>query len=141
MRKLFYKISSLYNTYQWIMWISGILSSIILPLIPYLFHIVAVLKEKRTIMADDPELAGSLSPGSPLEYWFSGDAAQWGRYVSFVLLACSLLFLVCLLILQVLAWVDARTEVSGLDEEAVETERADRRAEKEDSADDYGDEE
>lgn len=137
--RLLYKLAHLYDKARFLAWAAGTAATLITPLLPYAAYALQLGRQKRELAADDPELAGSLTILNPVSY-LTGDTG-WMRWASWGFLSVSILFLICLLILQSLRWVGDRTQLSGVDEETKATEQANRKAEEETDIDDYGDDE
>ena len=93
------KATGLYRKARWLMWLGGVIVSVLTPLLGYGMHFLNVLKDKRQLETDNPELASEETPGT-LFGWLSN--ADMGRIIG-VLALLGILFMVGLIVLQVVA--------------------------------------
>ena len=114
MRRIMYKAMHLYKAYRTVMWLASVGTAVGLPLIGYALHAFDVLKQKRSMSADDPEAASALNTGTPLS-WLSNDSGVLVRIMQWiVVIGVSLLAI--LLVFQLVAWFFKGAEWSTGDE-------------------------
>lgn len=128
--KLIYRIAHFYNQFRLIMWLGGLATTLLLPLLSYGFEALGVFKRKRELLADDPETA--LEQHVPNAFGFITDNTVLTK-VAQVCLIAGILFIVCLIVMQVFSFITRRTKLSGVDKDARKLEREDREADAEDS--------
>lgn len=136
MVKLLHGIQGLYDRYRLLMWLSGLLGGVGLPVLGWGVYALKRWADVTDMMVDNPEGASTIVTDG-LFTWFFDAGGVGGRLLGFLFLF-GVVFLVGLIVLQVLGFVASRTRVSGVDGEM---EREDRRAERmraSDGRDDYG---
>lgn len=134
--KIVYKILGWYRRYRLIMWLSGVGSGILLPALSYGIHAVGLLREKRLLATDNPEIAGELSVENFWEY-LTGLQGAFGMILR-VLLVVIAIALVLLLIFQILSFIAKRTELTGVDETTRRESQSVKRIQDDVEYDDYG---
>lgn len=131
-----YKMLKWYRRYRLIMWLSGMGSGILLPALSYGIHAIGLLREKRLLSTDNPEIAGELSVENFWEY-LTGLQGAFGMILR-VLLVVIAIALVLLLIFQILSFIAKRTELTGVDETTRRESQSVKRIQYDVEYDDYG---
>lgn len=125
-----------YRRYRLIMWLSGILTGVLLPALSYGIHAISLYRSKRLLATDNPEIAGELSLENFWDY-LTGLQGVFG-VILHVLLVAIIVFLVLLVVAQVLSFIMKRTELSGVDEDVKREARTVKRIQDDVEYDDYG---
>ncbi|MBV3807327.1 MULTISPECIES: hypothetical protein [Bifidobacterium] len=117
--KLLYKITGIYRKARWLMWLGGILTTTLIPMMGYGMHALNIAKDKQELATDNPELASEVTAGSLFD-WITGENV--GRIIAIL----GIIFILLLVVLQIFSFIGARTSVSGTDRDTA-TKEANRR--------------
>ena len=120
--RLLYKITSLYRKARWLMWLTGMLPTTLIPLLGYGMHALNIAKDRQELATDNPELASEETTGSLFD-WITGETV--GRIVGIIVIL-GIIFILLLIVLQIFSFIGARTSVSGTDRNTT-TKEANRR--------------
>lgn len=101
----------MYNKLRWLMWLSGILTTTVIPLAGYGLHALGIARDKQELATDNPELASEESVGT-LFAWLTGENV--GKIVG-IIVVLGIVYMALLIVLQVFSFLGARTSVSGTD--------------------------
>lgn len=105
------KLTGIYNKIRWLMWLSGILTTTVIPLAGYGLHALGIARDKQELATDNPELASEESVGT-LFAWLTGENV--GKIVG-IIVVLGIIYMALLIVLQVFSFLGARTSVSGTD--------------------------
>lgn len=103
-----------YRRYRLIMWLSGILTGVLLPALSYGIHAISLYRSKRMLATDNPEIAGELNLENFWDY-LTGLQGVFGTILH-VLLIVIAIYLILLIITQIVSFIMKRTKLSGVDE-------------------------
>lgn len=120
--KLLYKITGIYRKARWLMWLGGILTTTLIPMMGYGMHALNIAKDKQELATDNPELASEVTAGSLFD-WITGENV--GRIIG-IITVLGIVFILLLVVLQIFSFIGARTSVSGTDHDTA-TKEANRR--------------
>lgn len=135
--KLIYRIVGFYQRARLILWLAGIAGGILAPAVGYVSYLFDVGEERRTMLADSPEYASDVRAVNVWD-WLAGAVSDHVNVLGVVALV-GVVFISLLIVLQVVSFVKARTELSGTDRESEDAERARDDAARDAGADDpYG---
>lgn len=120
--KLLYKITGIYRKARWLMWLGGILTTTLIPMMGYGMHALNIAKDKQELATDNPELASEVTAGSLFD-WITGENV--GRIIG-IITVLGIVFILLLVVSQIFSFIGARTSVSGTDHDTA-TKEANRR--------------
>lgn len=104
------------------MWLSGVLTTTLIPMMGYGMHALNIAKDKQELATDNPELASEETAGSLFD-WMTGENV--GRIIGIIAIL-GIVFILLLIVLQIFSFIGARTSVSGTDHDTA-TKEANRR--------------
>lgn len=93
------------------MWLGGILTTTLVPLVGYGLHALGIARDKQELATDNPELASEESVGTLFD-WLTGENV--GKIIGIIVIL-GIIYVVFLIILQIFSFLGARTSVSGTD--------------------------
>lgn len=112
----------MYRKARWVMWLSGVLSTTLIPMLGYGMHALNIAKDRQELATDNPELASEETAGSLFD-WMNGETV--GRIIGIIAIL-GIVFILLLIMLQIFSFIGARTSVSGTDHDTA-TKEANRR--------------
>lgn len=93
------------------MWLGGVLTTTLIPMMGYGMHALNITKDKQELATDNPELASEETAGSLFD-WMTGENV--GRIIGIIAIL-GIVFILLLIMLQIFSFIGARTSVSGTD--------------------------
>lgn len=109
--RLLYKFTGIYRKARWLMWLGGVLTTTLIPMMGYGMHALNITKDKQELATDNPELASEETAGSLFD-WMTGENV--GRIIGIIAIL-GIVFILLLIMLQIFSFIGARTSVSGTD--------------------------
>lgn len=109
--RLLYKITGIYRKARWLMWLAGILTTTLIPLLGYGMHALNIAKDKQELATDNPELASEVTAGSLFDWMTSENV---GRIIGIIAIL-GIVFILLLILLQIFSFIGSRTSLSGTD--------------------------
>lgn len=100
MKANLYRILHFYKMYRTLIWFLGFITTIGLPGIGYAMHVFSLIKERRQISADNPELATRQSISSPID-WLT-DTTNTVAKIIFIAVLVGLALVAVLIVLQII---------------------------------------
>lgn len=124
-----------YRTYRKTMWLTSLIGTFGTPVAGYAWYAANTFHDKRSMLEDNPELAGDIAVVNPWQ-WLTG-MAGWLPTAVRVIVIVGVFLVAATIVGCIVSQVGKRTKLSGRDGQvAQDDEIADRMA---DDEDDYGD--